>query len=287
MNANIIRIPVKSVYVASNQPNQNFDGCSSVLFGKNSSATLFKGLFQFDICELPKGYVITSANLAMYITTNENPSVSKLYYIFRVREEFDEATVTYNTVPDLDTSADCTAFSIGNEIYTYTRVDITRLVNQWYTGRYDNYGLLITPVNEAIVSAISAYSKNIADERYYPMLEITMKMPVLIAYRETLSATETIAPTYNDYRAATVYDVSQDINYTYFVKNTGAQNCDVRLEISADGSNWIVDSQVYTVTPNQTVSIIPKAYSKYARISYKSSVFDLCTSINITIQTQK
>ena len=96
---------------------------------ENSSATLFKGLFQFDICELPKGYVITSANLAMYITTNENPSVSKLYYIFRVREEFDEATVTYNTVPDLDTSADCTAFSIGNELYTYTRVDITRLVN--------------------------------------------------------------------------------------------------------------------------------------------------------------
>ncbi|MCX7745944.1 MAG: DNRLRE domain-containing protein [Clostridia bacterium] len=285
MGALIIRIPTKAVFIDSSMPNQNFGGFFALFIGRFPPSTLYRALMEFDLSSLPVGLVVTKAELFLDIIRNDYPGTSKVFGIYRLQQEFDEFTVTYNNQPTF-AAAPYSTLTIGAEIDVYVKADMTGLVQDWYYGRFTNYGLTIKAVDESIYSLFAAYSKYISDEAFIPYLEITLDTPFQITGRQFTSASETGLITMDTYQYSQQYDVSQIMNYTYFVTNTGTNSCEVFSQVSPDALSWIDDTKVYSVAPGEMVGVIPKTFSRYTRLAYKSLLTGSSTTINITLQQQ-
>lgn len=286
MPASIIKVPLKNVYVDSYQPTTNHGGYYALFLGLYANTVIHRDLFQFDLSILPSGQIITKAELVLYIMRNDYPSASKLFNIYRIRQNFEENTVTYNNQPSVSSDPYATLV-IDDEINTYLRSDVTDLVKEWYEGHYPNHGLLVKASNETINSLAAFYSSYSSNEVYFPYLEISIEGPEQISGRVFSSSTETELITSDSYSYSQVYDVSQTTNYTVFVKNTGDYNyCDAILQISPNSIDWINDSKLYSIMPGEIASIVPRMFSQYARLAYKSSTHGSSTTIDVCAQLQ-
>jgi len=286
MPALVVKIPSKDVFIANNTPDTNFGGYYALFLGTYLSSVIYRSLLQFNLSTLPSGYIITKAELVLYIIRNDYPGTAKSYDIYRTTQSFGENTVTYNNQPSVDSNPYAT-LTINDELNTYIRVDITDLVNDWYEGKFVNDGLLIKGSNETIDSLVAFYSKECGIDLYFPQLEISLEEPIQTSGHRFVTATETGLTTSNSFNFSQAYDVSQNINYTFFVTNTGGLNdADANIQISPDATNWVNDTIVYSIVPGQTKSIMPKTFSKYTRLAYKSTVLDNSTTIDVNIQAQ-
>lgn len=287
MSALIVEISLKDTFIDSNNPDTNFGGYYALLLGNYLSTIIYRSLLQFDLSSLPSGYVITKAELALYVIRNDYPGTSKAYDVFRIRQNFNENTVTYNNQPTVD-SVSVASFTINDELNTFIKVDITDLVNDWYDGKYVNDGLEIRATNESLTTTLVVFdSKESEDESFFPQLEISLEEPVQISGRRFVTDSETGLTTADSYAFSQTYDVSQNANYTFFVKNTGgSNNANAIIQISPDALNWTNDSALYSIAPGQIVSIIPKTFSQYTRLAYKSATSGNSTTIDVIIQAQ-
>lgn len=102
------------------------------------------GLLRFDLSSIDAGSQVNSAVLDLYHETNFN--MGQTYSIFRVTEDWDENTVTFNTAPSFDpTAVSSLTISDYNE-GLFRSWDITSLVDGWVNGAYENYGLWIEEI---------------------------------------------------------------------------------------------------------------------------------------------
>jgi hypothetical protein len=286
MGSMIFNTALKSVSINSNMPSQNLKGAAFILAGKYLDIAVYRSLLQFDTSSLPAGYIVTNAELLLYINRNDYPDTFKTFDVHRILSSFDEDTVTYNSQPSFSATPEA-FFIVGNEINTYLRVDVTKPVKEWYEGRFINYGLLIKASDENSNSLVGFYSRFYSNEALVPILAVSLAEPVQVSGRVFRSSEEVSLLSYDSYSFSKAHDVSQSINYTYFVKNTGkANSCDVIMQVSPDSIDWINDSKLYTIPPDSLIGIIPKTFSKYARIAYKSTQPGSSTNINITLQMQ-
>ena len=75
--------------------------------------------------------------------------------------------------------------------------------------------------------------------------------------------------------------------YSYFIFNSGPNEADAQVEISADGNNWYVD--VTTASPIGSGSVdvlVPKRFLKYTRLAYRSTNAGQSTTLNIYFNAQ-
>jgi hypothetical protein len=75
--------------------------------------------------------------------------------------------------------------------------------------------------------------------------------------------------------------------YSYFIYNSGVNEADAQIEISADGTNWFVD--VSTASPISAGSVdvlVPKRFLKYTRLSYRSTNPGQPTTLDIYFNAQ-
>lgn len=285
MAAKIVKIPVKDVTINKDMPNKNYNGLPELFIGKYIG-TIYRSLLEFDLSSIPIGYTIAKAEMMLYIFRNDYNYYPKEFSIHRLRQSFEEDTVTYNTQPLIDTVPYATMV-VNNEINTYIKVDVTNLIQKLYSGRYENNGLMIKVSNESLKSLVVYFSKEYIYEKYYPYLEISLELPTQTSERSIVSSTATGLMTYDDYNYTQAYDMSQATDYTFFVKNTGSlNNANVVVQISPDLINWIDDSAVYSVNNGQMISIVPMTMSKYTRLAYKSSDTSKSTTLDFCIQSQ-
>ncbi|MEW6723985.1 MAG: DUF6385 domain-containing protein [Bacillota bacterium] len=96
-----------------------------------------------------------------------------------------------------------------------------------------------------------------------------------------------VVSTATDYAGSTSRDVSEQETYSFAVKNTGSTyTATIKLEISADNSDWVTDSSETTVGTSTTVIITPGKYLRYARIAYKSTTAGNDTSLVVWYQAR-
>lgn len=303
MSKNIVNFPLKDVYISSKFPYKNFHGSKNLLIGKYQD-TIFKTLIQFDLTNVPRGYDVRNAELILYINENKYPSSPKLFNIYQIIENFDKGTVTFDNQPLINSNPICN-FIIKSRSKCSINIDISRLFNLWYENESNNYGLLIEGSKEnQDDSLVSFYSTNyiqrnhaLRSQRFLPKLDITLdKYSIdidvtgkvsIVPERNFESHEENSIKTSNQYNYSNIYDVSIASEYTYFVKNIGSiDSCDVFIQISPNGRDWINDSRVYTIKPMEVIGIAPKIFSRFTRLAYKSSIADSPTSIDLYLQLQ-
>lgn len=286
MPALVVEVPIKDTFVDSSNPTTNYGGYYALLLGNYLGSVVYRSLLQFDSSTLPSGYIITKAELALYIIRNDNPGTAKVYDIFRIRQSFDENTVNYSNQPSID-PVSLASITINNELNSFVKVDITDLVKEWYEGKFVNYGLEMRAADETLSTLVAFDSKECGNEVFFPQLEISLEEPVQISGQRFVEASETGLTTADSFNFSQAYDVSQNVNYTFFVKNTGGlNNANAIIQISPDAVGWTNDSALYIITPGQIASIIPKTFSKYTRLAYKSASNENSTTIDINIQAQ-
>ncbi len=285
MSDNFFFTPNQDAFVSSYYPTENFGKNLALFVGKFMSSTIYNTLIKFDLSGFPSDYKINKAILSLYIFRNDQPSTSKVYNVYRNLNDFNEDTVNYNNQPSTP-STPLTSVTINNEVNTFVNIDITSLVQNWYKSIYPNYGLKLKAINSTIQSLVAFYSKD-SDESYPPRLQIFFEPPVQIASRKFESKLEKNLATSDISKYSKTYDVSTVFTYTYFVINMGTTNpCNVAIQISPDGSNWIDDSIVFTVNPNEMIKIVPKTFSCYSRLRYISSSSGNHTNLDLCLQTQ-
>ncbi|MBA1335418.1 MAG: hypothetical protein HPY66_1041 [Firmicutes bacterium] len=286
MAAKITKLASMDTCVDSNIPYRNFGNYYALFIGKYLTNVIYRTLLKIDTSGIPEGKIITRVDLILYIIRNDDSTYSKIYNVYNLQEGFDENTVNYVNQPAIYPTP-MAQFEITDEVNTFINFDITDLFNQWYNGEFPNYGLMIKAADENLGSLVAFYSKDAGNYRYTPRVEIYIEDPLRLDDRLFNSSAENNLLTSDIYEYSKVYDVSYVSNYTWFVKNTGAINtCDTVIQVSPNGVDWIDDSALFAVEPGEMVSLVPKIFSKYTRLAYKSSRPGSSTVADIYIQSQ-
>ncbi|WPC41510.1 DNRLRE domain-containing protein [Clostridium sp. JS66] len=151
MATSIIIFPTDSVYISQFYQNTNF-GASNQLFTGQYLVTVknhckldaYRTLLKFSI-NLPCSSTICSAILYLFINRKDKPdnefSPQKVT-IFENEDDFNQATVTWNTAPS--TSITPYFFNvIDSDVGSYIPIDITGLVQGWSNMCNENFGVTL------------------------------------------------------------------------------------------------------------------------------------------------
>ncbi len=98
--------------------------------------------------ELPDSAVVVNAKMCLAHMPNGTEHTSVNIGAVRITSAWDSNNVTWNTKPDYDPSGEIYDFmpmNVSTEL-SYVGFDITRLVQQWYNGTADNYGVALVPL---------------------------------------------------------------------------------------------------------------------------------------------
>lgn len=156
--------PVKNIYVSQYFPDKNY--------GLSKDKTLFVGQFKgqgdsyrslmhFDLTKLVER-AFESVYLFMNITRNEIPAGIIQLGIYRVLKDWDEKTVTWNSLPPVVPVPEL-SFPVVNGWTGLITVDITRLVLLWLESTFPNHGLVL--IGNELSDSLVAIS-NIQDKDF-------------------------------------------------------------------------------------------------------------------------
>lgn len=167
--ASITFTPVKDAYVAEFYPNKNF-GCSPYLFTNRfqGCGDIYRTYIKFDLCSLPCNQIppnstIKHATLWFPLFRNEVPESGNTLYVYRVIQDWDECSITWNNQPITALIADgSTNVSPGDD---FIYIDVTHLVNWWYNGLYPNFGMQLR-CDENFDSLLGFFSRQYPNSDY-------------------------------------------------------------------------------------------------------------------------
>jgi hypothetical protein len=138
--------PIADTYVDDDSPDRNNGHYDRIFLSyKDSSIPSCwdaRGLILFDLSGIPAGSMIHSANLSLYYFeyNNINP-VGREITCHRILENWDEMTVTFNTMPDSN-SVECANTTVPAN-FTWVDWNVTLEVNAFVNGGVQNHGWMI------------------------------------------------------------------------------------------------------------------------------------------------
>ncbi len=77
--------------------------------------------------------------------------------------------------------------------------------------------------------------------------------------------------TADTYAGSNSQDVSRVPNYTWFIKNTGANPATVKLQISPNDVDWIDDGTEQEVESGEAIVLVANVFLRYTRVAYRST----------------
>ncbi|HZK44181.1 MAG TPA: DNRLRE domain-containing protein [Syntrophomonadaceae bacterium] len=167
--------PEKDAYVAQYYPDTNF-GLSPYLFTNRfeGNCDIYRAYIKFDLCsmlcnQIPPNSCITYACLEFPLSRNEVPPCDNTLYVYRVLQDWAEEGITWNNQPitALIPDGSTTITSYDDCI----NIDITELVNWWYSGFYANFGLQLR-CDECLDSLLGFFSREYPNSDYWPRLTV-------------------------------------------------------------------------------------------------------------------
>lgn len=121
------------------------------------------GFLYFDISSIT-GQNYSSVMLKFYIYGS---TVTTLQ-VFPVEQSWNEDTITWNNVPDVNMSIMCSQSFPVKLGFSY--VNVTSIVSNWTSGIIPNFGFYL----RTTINGINFYCKEHSNEAYHPTLEFTV-----------------------------------------------------------------------------------------------------------------
>ncbi len=158
-------------FISRREGNYNYGNSTYLYAGRRGQLLCHyekRMLLWFDISVLPPDAVIDYAHLHIYSCTAYNGTAC----VHRITEPWYELEVTWNNFGNAfdPVNEDC----FNTALSGYHTADITTLVQRWFGGVFDNYGVMID-------ETLNGYDKYISSEYYYPeqrpLLEICYWIP--------------------------------------------------------------------------------------------------------------
>ena len=286
MTIQIIKPPIMNTYISGSDihklmcsPPGRY-GSRELLIGKKSAKTN-RTLIQFDLSSLPLFLTITSSTLHIFLSCNEFPCIEKSLGIFQILSKW--AKKTHCTKEPLIASAPLDVIRITNQNDIFVSLNITTLVQNWYTNQSANLGIMLKMLDESTNNLIGLCSRECEDSQFWPYLKVNIKDPAISD--KCCKAID-----------LTLYVVAKDnanytrslnillFNYSYLIVNNGLYPALVYLQVSCDGTHWQTESAVKTIATGEMVSCVPDTITKYSRLCYQAQDMDQHTNLTIHIQ---
>lgn len=168
----------------------NRDGFRDVNLGNTSSFQISEWrasglpteqhqMMKFDLTALPENAVIETASLSLFFDPNNNDvprfghygDVPTDFYLQRVTSEWDEATVTWNNRPSIDTIGQVLVPGHDSITQNYPDIDVTELVRMMHEG--ENYGFYLQMASSDLFQILKFASSDHINWELHPKLTIT------------------------------------------------------------------------------------------------------------------
>ena len=269
-----------STFIASGAPTSNFSTASVIYVGTIPGLENCTGLLQTE--NLPAGNPWVSAvlQLVVYTKSGSSPSTVNVQKV-TAPSPLDVATVTYNTPVTVDATVQASSSIAASNIGTAIQIDITSLINSWYTTPFPGLALTCTDGSNVLFDSAAA-----ADPATRPQLILTGTTPpptptdVTLVGRKVDTFFETVNVPADSDQTSTPQDISQKRQTNFFISNTGAIDAAVGIEESIDGTIYVSHPQT-NLSAGSTAVLSPVNYAKYARLYYHSNDFSRPTTMLI------
>jgi hypothetical protein len=152
----------------------------------NAPQELYEAMFKFDLSSIAEGQYITSASLIL-TTYGESTYGFGDIRLRRALSDWNDQT-TWNTKPSYGDESDATLEITQNQFPP--SIDITHLVQDWYTNTIPNYGLVMRPYGDG------DYQKGIytADDAHVSSKEGPNPPRLIITYSDTPPPSPSVSP---------------------------------------------------------------------------------------------
>lgn len=254
--------------------------CEELLIGKQSSK-INRALIQFDLSSLPLFLTIISSTLHIFISYNEFPCIEKSLGIFQILSKWSKRKSHYTKEP-LIASTPLDVIKIKNQNNVFVSFNVTTLVQNWYTNRSANLGIMLQMMDERTNNLIELCGKECEDSQFWPYLKVNIKDSAPDQCCKPIDLTlQVMAVDHANYTSALNILL---FNYSYLIVNNGLSPALVYLQVSCDGIHWQTESSVKTIATGEMVSCVPDTITKYARLSYQAQHSAQHTALTIHIQ---
>lgn len=161
------------------QPNTNF-GTSMTVQVDPSILTTARGLFRFDVSQIPLGSAVESAVLRLCQATGNQPGEGRTHQLRRLMSTWTELGVTWNNQPPVNAAASAGFQVIDVAQCAYT--DVSQDVQSWVNGA-NNYGWQVNDRDETLLTGTVEYaSREHSSISHRPQLVVTYRLPSTITY---------------------------------------------------------------------------------------------------------
>ena len=134
--------PSADIYTDEALPDTNYDEADPLIIGRSAANKIYEIFIKFNMGSVPSNLVKAELVLQTSGAIIGNP----VFHTARCTSDFSEdTTVTYNNKPTVISTSDGAHRDGIPDVDAATEVviDVTNLVRNWQSGRYDNYGMKI------------------------------------------------------------------------------------------------------------------------------------------------
>lgn len=156
-----------TTFVSSLLPSSNLSVSAVIISGTDPVFLDSISFLKFTIPPLPVT-TVDSAKLRLYVFTKTGTVPSPIV-VNRVASAYDNATVTYDTMPPY-TATSAMINIASSDVLSYVEIDVTATVNQWLNGTFVNNGIALT--NSDGTTSVQIGGQSIG-EAFEPQLIIT------------------------------------------------------------------------------------------------------------------
>ncbi|MEA4932281.1 MAG: DUF6385 domain-containing protein [Lawsonibacter sp.] len=287
--------PSDTTFVSKYKPDQNFCTNRGLRIQSDYFGNCYTSLIKFGIPPGISDLNIVRAVLYLYIENQclTNTAVPHQIQIYKNLYDFNECSVTWDTHPAyLDTPSALLNLNGGIRL-EYTTCDITPLFLDWADNLTLNYGMTLA----STYTGTSGYTLLDSSRGSHPpflLLEYCPKRPCCPCPG---CEEASIQSDFSD-RAFHLYDmaselftpainISQSQTVSVYAQNLGANTVTVRLQMSPDGSTFLDDPTILTLSDDNLAIVVPQYMAKYFRVKVASADVSAYTNVQIWYQSQQ
>lgn len=242
-----------------------------LLVGKISSgffhATNYISYVYFDLSEIPENEVVTSAALNFYFFDPPLHVVPPEYIgIQLLAGSFKDCLTNYYDKPPV--LPRILKIIPINHKSNYIVINVTNFVKAYLTGRAENYGFALVPIDKGSNGVLLFHGSNSDDKLKHPLLKVKTSIsdPSKKIYKINREETHYVKEQYTCSSSMEIWNCSA---FSFIVKNIGAENLLVKLQCSPDNKTFIDEEPEIELVPGQCQIMFSNFFIRYARLKFR------------------